>query len=169
MGRYVDDPAEIPVALFGGQVLEYWEFHKIDEVGRAALDAFLALEPHDLKKAEPHIYAYYNDIREDIGAEEIDEEVPFISESSLIWPHVSAEAFKLIRPRPEDDNWYVVVRGTCDWEPEHGLELVWKNGAELVTVGPHGGGHATNVTAFDDPTLAKVVYHSLSGKWSTHR
>ena len=48
----------------------------------------------------------------------------------------------------------------CDWEPEHGLELVLEDGARVTKVGPYDG-HLTNAAAYADPTLESVVYVGL--------
>jgi len=39
---------------------------------------------------------------------------------------------------------YVSVECECSWEPEHGLQLVFRGGARVTKVGPYDG-HLTNV------------------------
>ncbi len=38
---------------------------------------------------------------------------------------------------------YVQIAADCDWEPEHGLQLVYRGGNELVRVSEQDG-HLTN-------------------------
>ena len=52
---------------------------------------------------------------------------------------------------------YVVINCNCDWEPEHGLTLVWRDGRRLTKAGSFDG-HVSNEVAFDDPAYAGVVY-----------
>ena len=61
---------------------------------------------------------------------------------------------------------YVVVEANCDWEEEHGLMLVWKDGKRLTKVGGYDG-HLSNVWAYDDDTLENVVYAASNPKFQT--
>jgi hypothetical protein len=56
-----------------------------------------------------------------------------------------------------DKGVYVSIECNCDWEPEHGLQIVLKNGSEVTKVGPYDG-HLTNSDAYADSTLEGVVY-----------
>ncbi|MGW1529765.1 DUF6985 domain-containing protein [Streptomyces sp. NPDC002159] len=53
---------------------------------------------------------------------------------------------------------YVSVECECAWEPEHGLQIVFRRGCSVTKVGPFDS-HLTNVSAFDRADLADVVYH----------
>jgi hypothetical protein len=45
-----------------------------------------------------------------------------------------------------------------DWEPEHGLQIVFRDGRAVTKVGPYGG-HLTNSAAHADDTLDGIVYY----------
>ena len=45
----------------------------------------------------------------------------------------------------------------CDWEGEHGLQIVFKDGLVVNKVGAFDG-HVTNSDAYGDPGLEDVVY-----------
>lgn len=47
----------------------------------------------------------------------------------------------------------------CSWEPEHGLQLVFRGGRTISKVGPFDG-HLTNTSAFGREDLAGIVYVS---------
>jgi hypothetical protein len=38
-----------------------------------------------------------------------------------------------------DQRVYVSVECECDWEPEHGLQIVFRDGATVTKVGPYDG------------------------------
>jgi len=60
-----------------------------------------------------------------------------------------------------DKGIYVSLECNCNWEPEHGLQLVFKNGSTIKKVGPYDG-HLANSDAYADDRLENVVYHSKS-------
>jgi hypothetical protein len=47
----------------------------------------------------------------------------------------------------------------CDWEPEHGLQIVFRGGRTVTKVGPYDG-HLTNSAAYADGDLDGVLYRS---------
>ena len=52
---------------------------------------------------------------------------------------------------------YVSVECECDWEPEHGLQIVFRDGRTVTKVGPYNG-HLTNNSAYGRQDLDDVVY-----------
>ncbi|WP_420847686.1 DUF6985 domain-containing protein [Natronosporangium hydrolyticum] len=56
-----------------------------------------------------------------------------------------------------DQRVYVSIECECAWEPEHGLQIVFRDGAAVTKVGPYDG-HLTNSAAYADDTLDGVVY-----------
>jgi hypothetical protein len=58
-----------------------------------------------------------------------------------------------------DRHVYVSLECECDWEPEHGLQIVFRDGRTVTKVGPCNG-HLTNSAAYGDNRLDGVVYHS---------
>lgn len=46
---------------------------------------------------------------------------------------------------------------SCDWETEHGLQIVFKQGLKINKLGPFDG-HLTNSDAYADKKLENVVY-----------
>jgi hypothetical protein len=55
---------------------------------------------------------------------------------------------------------YASLECNCDWEEEHGLLIVFKEGREVSKIGPYDG-HLTHSDAYGDPALEDVVYRSL--------
>ncbi|MEU4427347.1 hypothetical protein AB0F81_42550 [Actinoplanes sp. NPDC024001] len=136
-------------------VLDGYDDDDAPEDFHAAIRRFLALDRSALEAAAPAIYAYYRDVTEQVsddGRVEID------------GPH---DVLDHVRPGQEpvvsrdshgDRHVYVSVECNCDWEPEHGLQIVFRDGATVTKVGPYDG-HLTNAAAFADPSLDGVVYH----------
>ncbi|MFA1544590.1 DUF6985 domain-containing protein, partial [Actinomadura monticuli] len=47
----------------------------------------------------------------------------------------------------------------CDWEQEHGLQMVFRDVRTVTKIGPCDG-HLTNSAAWGDDSLDGIVYHS---------
>lgn len=131
----------------------------LDEGAAAALAAFLALTPQDRIADAPHVFAYYKDYHQAVGGEDwLDEKMGIPETPADIWKYVTPGfEVDVTQGHGGDENWYVVMEANCEWEEEHGLMLVWRNGATLSKVGGYDG-HVTNRDAYDDDGLIDVVY-----------
>lgn len=97
----------------------------------AALAAFLRLSVADRDADTRHVYAYCQGFVTSIGAEE---DMPMPDNPLDIWQRVMPEVVVVYPDDGLDQNAYVLVHAACDWEPEHGLQMVWRGGTELVRV-----------------------------------
>jgi hypothetical protein len=52
---------------------------------------------------------------------------------------------------------YISLECECEWEEEHGLQIVFKNGLRVNKVGPYDG-HVTHSDAYADKSLEDVIY-----------
>ncbi len=106
-----------------------------------ALDAFFALGPADRAKAAISVLAYAKDTLEAIGAVWPEARaMAAISDPSEIWKHTNIESIEIRKDtRHGNPPIYVMMLCGCDWEEEHGLQLVYRNGSELTRVGPDDG------------------------------
>jgi hypothetical protein len=137
-------------------VLEgFIEDHAKDDFTRAAAN-FLRLTSEALRFSEEHVFAYYQDVRECCSGTEIP--MPAIASPREVWAHVQfGSAVMLGRRQHGEGAVYVSLECECDWEPEHGLQLVFLRGERLTKVGPFDG-HLSNADAFANPALETVVY-----------
>lgn len=60
------------------------------------------------------------------------------------------------------DGIYFSLECNCDGEPEHGLQLVIRDGLTVSKVGSFDG-HLTNADAYGDRSLAGIVYVPIGG------
>lgn len=64
----------------------------------------------------------------------------------------------MVTRRPYGDKRiYISLECGCDWEREHGLQIVFKEGQYVNKLGPYDG-HLTNSDAFADDALEDIVY-----------
>jgi len=127
------------------------------------LENFLKLTPAVRLRDSRHVFAYYSDVLDTVGADVIEEEMGLPASMEDIWRFVKPSVIGIWKPHPddEDQNDYLWVEGNCGWEPEHGILLVWRNGEVLNKAGDFDG-HPTNEHAYANPDLADVVYMSSS-------
>jgi hypothetical protein len=97
-----------------------------------AIRRFLDLRPDALGPVAPYVWAYYRDCVAQGWAPDV-----VIERPDDVWRHV----------RWPDEIGVVVDEGVahveleceCDWEPEHGLALVFRDGERISKVGPYDG------------------------------
>jgi len=156
-GDLYSEPIRLDV-LWGKEcriVLEGYEDDSDKEGFHTAIQAFRSCGPEVLKAAEPHIFRYHKDI---IGHwDPVDDEY-IIDSPSDVWKHIEL-GHKPIFSRNHfgDRGIYVSLECECDWEPEHGLQIVFRNGNTVCKIGPYDG-HLTNASAHGDPRLENVIY-----------
>ena len=140
-GGYVVPAREIRCAGIAAEVM-------IDDAGAdvsalaECLSNLYALDRSALDAATPALFAHYTAIREAIGEEEW---FPQLTRDT-IWEHVQFRPDGLFLTE-EDGRWYVVWENECEWEPEHGLQLVFRNGAEITRISDYDG-HPTHESAW---------------------
>jgi hypothetical protein len=158
---YQSEPMSVPV--LGGKICRivverYDEDPKKDEF-HAAITNFLSISPAVLKEAELHIFQYYKEVFDNLDLDE-DEEYVTIESSSGVWTHIRLGSEPMVQRRGYgDEAIYVSLECGCDWEEEHGLQIVFKNGLYVNKVGPFDG-HVTNSDAYADDSLDDVIYRS---------
>ncbi len=155
---YFSDPIEI--AVLGGQecevVLEEYDEDECKVDFHAAIANFLAADPKVLREADEALFGYYKDYE----AYWLEEGNAPITTAEELWQRVRFGAEPMVSRSAYGDNAvYVSVECGCDWEVEHGLQIVFKNGLAITKLGPFDG-HLTNASAYADDALESVIYRS---------
>ena len=139
-------------------VLEDYEQDQNKEEFHQAIANFLTLDNSVLKQAQDDIYRYYKDVEASLDGEDIVK----IDDPNDVWRHIQIECTPLVTRRPYGDKAiYISLECECDWEPEHGLQIVFKQGLSINKVGEYDG-HLSYVDSYADPKLENIVYHSFS-------
>jgi len=123
-----------------------------------AIKNFLSVDRSVLTNAKLHVYNYYKDCNSNWEPE--DEEYVEIPSSREVWKHVQFGNRPRVSRRGRDKCIYVSLECNCDWEPEHGLQVVFKNGLKINKIGPYDG-HLTNSDAFADDSLENIIYRRM--------
>ena len=143
--------APVPVPILGGVPLAF-TLEGVAADSRPgefteAVRNFLALRLEDRDSAAPHILENYQRIAADWG---LAPGVPQLTFPADVWACVHPVEIRVSRRRRCDQRVYVQVCAECDWEPEHGLQLVYREGRQLSRVSQQDG-HLTHTDAFDLP------------------
>ena len=120
------------------------EFDEMAEAGTVPAAAHEAVarftaRAADLRQSlEPRLYAY---ARDEEGKGIAPGATP-LREASEVWSQVGTARSLMLIPETPEGPWYAVL--TCDvaWEPEHQLQMSFKDGDELTRVGPGDIHHA---------------------------
>ncbi len=148
----------VPVRMFGGKRCRFvFDDYVGDDRPRdyhAAVANFLASDPAVLLAASEALFLYYKDF-EEFWLEEGNEPIRTAADT---WKYVRFGSEPMVTRRNSGDKGiYISIESECAWEPEHGLEIVLKNGTAMNKLGPHDG-HVTNANAYDNPLLEHVIY-----------
>jgi hypothetical protein len=154
LGWYFGPSMEI--AVLGGEecsiVVVGYDGDRRPEDFHAAIASFLSLDETALEQAAPFVLAYFRDCVAAIGAEST------VASPPDVWQLVEFGGEPQVQRRAHGDKGvYVSVECNCDWEGEHGLQLVFKNGRVVNKVGAFDG-HLTNSDAYGDPSFEDVIY-----------
>lgn len=152
----------IPIRMLDGAscevVIDGYEGDPHPEDFHAAIAAFLSNGPEVLKAAQAHIFQYYRDVSSRQNAS--GEDVVVIASPDDVWRHIQFGIEPMVERRdPDERDVYISIACNCDWEREHGLQIVLRNGEAVCKIGPYDG-HVTNADAFDDDSLTDVIYRS---------
>jgi len=121
----------------------------IDEAD-IALANFLALTKNDRIAISDLVFKNCCDCIEEIGEEDFCEELRELKDAKAIWDFVRPEEIYVTRRSRRDKNIYIQIACECDWEEEHGLQLVFRQGKKLTRVSDQDG-HLTEADAYDKP------------------
>jgi Domain of unknown function (DUF6985) len=161
-GWYVSDPHS--VRFLSGQhcrfVLDDYDNAdeaRLSEIQRAVQNALHAGE-EVLNDAERYVVQYCNEML--VRYREGQRPDVRIENDGDVWSYVQFGRDIHVTRRAHgdsEDGVYLSLECSCDWEIEHGMQLVLRDGRAVTKVGPYDG-HLTNADAYADSSLVGAVY-----------
>jgi len=112
-----------------------------------AISNFLSLTVKNREFSTKYVYKNYCDFIEEVGEDDLDFHV---TEPAEIWNFVKPEEIHVSRRVYGDRKVYISIIATCEWEIEHGLQIVYREGKQLNRVSQQDG-HLTYCDAYDLP------------------
>jgi hypothetical protein len=160
---FISEPHQLKCLL--GHAVQFVFDDYIDDARKAdycrALQNLLDLDSSALTAAEPHVTQYCNEML-DLYDDEVRPSIS-IKQSSDVWKYVQFGSQLHVSRRADgddEDGIYFSLECDCDWELEHGLVLVLRDGLAFTKVGPYDG-HLTNSDAYANPKLKNVIFKSF--------
>lgn len=111
------------------------------------MSSFLKLGGADRLSASQYVLANYRMISELIDGHDLGCR---IDTEEDVWKYVHPSEVFVARRARRDHAIYVSIAAECDWEPEHGLQIVFRRGSQLSRVSNQDG-HLTHTDAYDLP------------------
>jgi hypothetical protein len=115
-----------------------------------ALTHFLKLTSDDRKTISELAYKNCMDFLDAVDFDEADEPLRQIKDKNQIWNFIHPTEIYVTRRPYQEPNMYVQVACECDWEQEHGLQLVFRQGKKLTRISDQDG-HLTEADAYGKP------------------
>ena len=91
------------------------------------------------------VFKNYTEFINSVGK---DEDLPEIEDKEQIWQFVYPERILVKRRRRRDKDIYLQIHCNCEWEIEHGLQLVFRRGKKITRISSIDG-HSTEADAYD--------------------
>ncbi len=107
-----------------------------------AVRNFLNLTDADRLAASERVFRHYREIVSYVPEVDLG-----VTEPARIWDHIRFTNVSVDRYDEADGAVYVRLVGDCDWEQEHGFQMLFRGGTTITLVGEHEDGSFVE----DDP------------------
>ena len=115
-----------------------------------AIRNFLQLETHDRLTISEYAYENCKEFVEAVNEDWLNELLEQLVDKKSIWNHIEPTQIYVERRHYHDKDIYVSIACECEWEQEHGLQFVFRQGKKLTRVSTQDG-HLTEADAWGIP------------------
>ncbi|OQP68667.1 DUF6985 domain-containing protein [Niastella populi] len=122
---------------------DYFFLQQADE----ALSNFLQKGKDDRLAISSFVFDNLEDFKCAAGTSSLSEELKELENEQSIWNFVTPHGITVQRRHRRDQDIYISISLNCEWEEEHGLQLVFRQGKKLTRVSSLDG-HLTDADAY---------------------
>ena len=144
---FMDYEPELDLEFIGEADESFVNFLKLNEEYRNSISGL--------------VYENCMDFLDNIGSDELDQPLRDIQNQNEIWNFVRPTEIFIERRPCNDKDIYLIISCKCDWEQEHGLQLVFRHGKQITRVSSHDGfiteSDATNSDDSEDLLLSQFT------------
>ncbi|PUV24605.1 hypothetical protein DCO56_12280 [Sphingobacterium athyrii] len=115
------------------------EDHSFIEEADELLRNFLAQDNSQRLTVSAYVYQNCMDFLDAIGYDDADDAMWKMKQPEEVWQFVKFTGLYVSREPYEDKGVYLQLLCDCDWEQEHGLQLVYNKQGKLVRVSAQDG------------------------------
>lgn len=121
-----------------------------DSVGEweSVIDTFLKLDVQVSELTKEYVFAHYLDFEELLEPDEL-----AISNADEVWEHVTVTDI-YVKKLMKDGRIYVSIAADCEWDQEHGIQIVLREGNTLTRVSSQDG-HLANQSPWENQILVR--------------
>ncbi len=155
--EYDDDSWEskpVKIPFFENQEFKiiYSDFVPEEDLEEAdlAIEAFLKNEKPEREAISHLVYKNCMDFLSMVEYDDADKELWDIKDKNEIWKFVDPTQILVTRRPYKDQDMYVQITCNCEWEEEHGLQIVLRQGKQVTRVSGIDG-HLTEADAYNKP------------------
>lgn len=116
----------------------------------SAVEMFLVKGIKEKESLSNLVYKNCMDFLNAVEYDEDDKRLWEIVDKNEIWSFVYPSEIFVTRRDRRDCAIYIQICSECEWEREHGLQLVFKKGRQLTRISDQDG-HLTEADAYDKP------------------
>jgi len=123
---------------------DWWESQPVkipffeDKALKVIFKKFLQLTKADRLKLSDVVHKNCMDFLNAVGYDEDDEPLWSIKDKNKIWEFVYPEQIHVTREHSENNKIDIRLVCECEWEVEHGLQITFNQGNQLIDIGPQG-------------------------------
>jgi hypothetical protein len=115
-----------------------------------ALTNFFKLNLADRNSISELAYKNCTDFLDAVDFDDVDQSLREIKDKNEIWKFIHPSEIYVTRRHYKEQDMYVQIACGCDWEQEHGLQLVFRQGKKLTRISDQDG-HLTEADAYGKP------------------
>ncbi|QSW89052.1 hypothetical protein J0383_22805 [Flavobacterium endoglycinae] len=115
-----------------------------------ALTNFLRMNIENRNSLSELAYNNCIDFLDSVEFDEADEPLREIKDKNEIWNFIYPDGIHVSRRTYNDKDIYISIVCECEWEQEHGLQLVFRQGKKLTRISDQDG-HLTEADAYAKP------------------
>jgi hypothetical protein len=115
-----------------------------------AISNFLSLGNDERLKISDLVYKNCREVLDNVELFETDKPMLEIADNREIWKFVRPSKIYVSRRSTGDKDVYIQISCGCNWEEEHGLQLVFRQGKKITRVSDIDG-HLTEADAYGKP------------------
>ncbi len=121
----------------------------IQEADRA-LNNFFQLSENYKEEIAGLLFRQCQDFISAVGEDGVSESIRNMQSKREVWNFVHFQNIYVQRRRRRDKDIYIALTGNCEWDEEHGLQLVFRQGRKLTRISDQDG-HITESDAYNIP------------------
>ena len=127
-----------------------------------ALKVFLEKSEYEKTLLTPLLFKHCMKYRNASGSDQVDQNLWKIKDENKILDFISGEHIIVTRSHGKNEMIYVNLNCECEWDKEHGLQILYRKGQKLTRISEQDG-DISEVDFYENPEKRKT--HIITKQW----